>query len=87
MRLDSWPWRDRDVLARTIAEHDDVAAHWYCGSAAGSAAIERGSAGNLKATWVNNGRPVDWFAFVEAQGMAYLHRATQIKNIWIPYGG
>ncbi|MGL1682673.1 aldehyde dehydrogenase family protein, partial [Vibrio parahaemolyticus] len=39
---------ERDVLAKTLAEHDDVAAHWYFGSAAGSAMVERASAGNLK---------------------------------------
>ena len=77
---------DRDVLAKTIADHDDVAAHWYFGSASGSAAVEKASAGNLKATWVNHGRPADWFASAEGQGTIYLLHATQIKNIWIPYG-
>ncbi len=77
---------ERDALAKVLAEHDDVAAHWYVGSASGSAAVELASAGNLKATWVNNGRAIDWFAPGEGQGEVYLHRATQIKNIWIPYG-
>jgi aldehyde dehydrogenase (NAD+) len=77
---------ERDVLAKTLAEHDEVAAHWYVGSASGSAMVERASAGNLKATWVNDGRPRDWFSAAEGQGETYLHHATRIKNIWVPYG-
>jgi aldehyde dehydrogenase (NAD+) len=77
---------DREVLAKTIADHDDLAAFWYFGSAEGSAMVEAASAGNVKATWVNYGRPVDWTNPVEGQGKHYLRRATQVKNIWIPYG-
>jgi aldehyde dehydrogenase (NAD+) len=77
---------ERDALAKTLAEHDDVAAHWYFGSAEGSAAVEKASAGNVKATWVNNGRAVDWASATEGQGERYLQRATQVKNIWVPYG-
>jgi len=75
---------ERDVLAKTLAEHDEIACHWYVGSAEGIAAVERGSAGNLKATWCQHGGR-DWFA-PEAQGEAFLRHATQIKNIWVPYG-
>jgi aldehyde dehydrogenase (NAD+) len=77
---------ERDALAKTLAEHDDVAAHWYAGSAEGSAAVEAASAGNLKATWVNHGRPLRWSDSDAGQGSNYLRRATQVKNIWIPYG-
>lgn len=76
---------ERDALAKTLAEHDDVAALWYCGSAAGGAMVERASSGNLKATWVDAGTAVDWYA-AEREGQAFLRRATQIKNIWVPYG-
>ena len=31
---------ERDVLAKTIAEHDDIAALWYFGSKEGSAMVE-----------------------------------------------
>ncbi len=47
---------------------------------------ERESAGNLKATWVNHGRPRDWASPWEGQGTHYLRRACQVKNIWVPYG-
>jgi aldehyde dehydrogenase (NAD+) len=75
----------RDELAKVLARHDDVAALWYVGSRAGSAMVERESAGNLKATWVNHGRLRDWFS-AEGQGPHYLRRASQVKNIWVPYG-
>ncbi len=77
---------DREALAKTLAEHDDIAAYWYFGSAEGSAAVERASAGNLKATWVNHGRAVDWSSAADGQGRRYLRHATQVKNIWVPYG-
>ncbi len=77
---------DRDELATVLARHDAVAAMWYLGSAAGSAAVERESIGNLKATWVNDGHRRDWFDAVQGQGNEYLRRATQVKNIWVPYG-
>ena len=76
----------RDGLAKTLAEHDDVACVWYAGSADGSATVEKASAGNLKATWVNHGKPRNWSAAGESQGAEYLRRATQVKTVWIPFG-
>ncbi|MGH8010673.1 MAG: aldehyde dehydrogenase family protein, partial [Candidatus Binatia bacterium] len=77
---------ERDLLTKTLAEHDDVAALWYFGSCEGSAMVEKASAGNLKATWVNNGRLPNWLNKTEGQGRDYLRRAIQVKNIWVPYG-
>ncbi len=48
--------------------------------------VERASAGNLKATWVNNGRQPNWLDRTQGQGRDYLRRAIQVKNIWVPYG-
>ncbi|WP_029076942.1 aldehyde dehydrogenase family protein [Kaistia adipata] len=76
---------ERDVLAKTLAEHDDVAALWYFGSKAGSAMVEKASSGNLKPVWANQGIPRRW-AEPSAQGREFLRRATQVKNIWVPYG-
>lgn len=77
---------ERDLLVKTLAEHDEVAALWYFGSAEGSAMVEKASAGNLKSTWVNNGRMPDWLDDGQGRGRDYLRRAVQVKNIWIPYG-
>jgi aldehyde dehydrogenase (NAD+) len=75
-----------DVLAKTLAEHHEVAALWYIGGRTGSAMIEKASASNLKATWVSNGSAWDWWSDQQGQGREYLRRATQVKNIWVPYG-
>jgi aldehyde dehydrogenase (NAD+) len=73
----------REELTKTLAEHDDVAAMWYCGSPEGAKAVEQMSAGNLKVTWCPLNR--DWLSS-DGQGREFLRRATQIKNIWVPYG-
>jgi len=77
---------DRDQLAAVMAKHDDIACHWYFGSVAGSATVERESAGNLKATWVNNGFARDWFDPLQGQGREFLFHAVRVKTIWTPYG-
>jgi aldehyde dehydrogenase (NAD+) len=69
-------------LAKTLAEHDGVDALWYVGNAGGAAQVEALSAGNLKATWTS-AAAIDW---AKAEGREFLRRATQVKNIWTPYG-
>lgn len=76
---------ESDPLARVLAEHDDVAALWYFGSGGADAMVEKASCGNLKATWVSR-TPRNWLADAEARGREFLRRATQVKNIWVPYG-
>ncbi|MDT3682775.1 MAG: aldehyde dehydrogenase family protein [Truepera sp.] len=76
----------RDELAKVLAQHDAVEAMWYAGSAEGSAMVERESAGNLKATWVNHGKQRDWYDDAQASGPMLLRRATRVKNVWVPYG-
>ncbi|MEN8374524.1 MAG: aldehyde dehydrogenase family protein [Gemmatimonadota bacterium] len=75
-----------DELAPTLAAHDDVDALWYFGSPAGSADVEERSADNMKRTWVSHGARRDWYDDNVAEGRAFLRRATEVKNIWIPYG-
>jgi aldehyde dehydrogenase (NAD+) len=67
---------NNDELAKTLAEHDEVAALWYSGPS--SAMVEKASAGNLKVTWVN--------ASADTDTSELCRRSTQVKNIWIPYG-
>ncbi len=73
-------------LAPVLAAHDDVDGLWYFGSAEGSVEVERLSAGNMKRTWVNHGRPRDWTDPRRSAGEEFLEQATQVKNIWVPYG-
>lgn len=77
---------ERDVLSRVLAEHEDVDACWYFGSAEGSKMVELASAGNMKHTWVNYGRERNWFDIEQGEGEEFLREATQVKNIWVPYG-
>jgi aldehyde dehydrogenase (NAD+) len=72
------------ALALVLAEHDDVNAVWYYGTAEGGAAVERASASNMKRTMVESSS-LDWF-HARAEGPVFLREATQVKNIWIPYG-
>ncbi|MDB5910002.1 MAG: aldehyde dehydrogenase [Massilia sp.] len=76
-----------DELARTLASHSDVDAVWrHDGSAEGCAEVERLSAESLKRTWVGGGKGRDWYSTRQAGGRAVLAHASQVKNVWIPYG-
>jgi aldehyde dehydrogenase (NAD+) len=75
----------KDALARVLAEHDDVDAVWYFGGAAGAAAVERASASNMKRTWCETHARA-WLDSRVGEGREFLREATQVKNIWIPYG-
>ncbi len=70
-------------LAPHLAGHMNVDAVWSFSSNDLSAVIERESTGNLKRTWVNNGRSRDW---ARAEGREFLAQATEVKTIWVPYG-
>ena len=75
----------KDALAQVLAEHLDVDGIWYFGGAAGAKAVEAASAANMKRTWVwPKGR--DWSDARQGEGREFLRHATQVKNIWIPYG-
>ncbi|MGZ8398298.1 MAG: aldehyde dehydrogenase family protein [Gemmatimonadales bacterium] len=75
-----------DELAPVLAAHDDVDGIWYFGSAEVSAKVERLSTGNMKRTWVDLGKGRDWTDPRRGAGEEFLEQATQVKNIWIPYG-
>jgi aldehyde dehydrogenase (NAD+) len=77
---------ERDALTKTLAEHDDVDAVWYFGTAAGSYHVEAASASNMKRTWVDYGESRDWADAHQGAGEEFLHEATQVKNIWVPHG-
>ncbi|RAQ98313.1 aldehyde dehydrogenase family protein [Thermogemmatispora tikiterensis] len=77
---------EREPLVQVLAEHEDVEAVWYFGSAEGSKRVELAAASNMKRTWVNYGHPRDWLDPVQGEGEEFLREATQVKNIWVPYG-
>ena len=74
------------VLAKTLAEHDGIDAIWFAGDAETSAMVEKASTGNLKQTWTTRGLYYDLADSEKFAGDYLLRRATQVKNVWIPYG-
>jgi len=73
-------------LGKTLSEHDDIDAIWSFRDDAASAMAKLGSIGNLKQVWTNDGYKVDWFDTTQGEGRYFLGHATQVKNIWVPYG-
>jgi aldehyde dehydrogenase (NAD+) len=73
-------------LLKILAEHDGVDAVWCFTDEAGAASAKALSAGNLKQVWTNEGRAINWFDVKQAEGRWFLEHATQVKNIWVPYG-
>jgi aldehyde dehydrogenase (NAD+) len=77
---------DQEVLGEVLARHLDIEGMWYWGSRRGSRLVEEEAAASMKRTWVNYGLYHDWTDDEQGQGEAFLRHATEIKNIWIPYG-
>jgi aldehyde dehydrogenase (NAD+) len=76
---------DSVALAKTLAEHDGVDGMWFAGNAEASTMVEKASVGNLKQTWTSRGFYYD-LADPRFAGTYFLSKATQVKNVWIPYG-
>ena len=73
-------------LAKTLAEHDGIEAIWCFRSNEEADAVRAASIGNMKQVWTNDGHEYDWFNPAQAEGRWFLQHATQVKNIWVPYG-
>jgi len=73
-------------LAKTLAEHDGIEAIWCFRSNEEADAARAASIGNMKQVWTNDGHEYDWFNPAQAEGRWFLQHATQVKNIWVPYG-
>jgi aldehyde dehydrogenase (NAD+) len=74
------------TLARTLAEHDGVDGLWFAGPLEGSTMVEKASVGNLKQTWTTRGLYYDLADADKFASTYLLAKATQVKNVWIPYG-
>jgi aldehyde dehydrogenase (NAD+) len=70
-------------LAKTLGDHMDVDAVWSFSNTDLSLEIERRAAANLKRTWVNYGKAREWSVPAMKE---VLEAATEVKNIWVPYG-
>jgi len=73
------------VLAQTLAEHEEVNGLWYFGKAGTVEAIEKASISNLKQTWTHSEQEIAW-GTPAISSRRFMEKATQVKNIWVPYG-
>ncbi len=72
-------------LAKTLADHDGIESIWCFRSNQEADAVRAASIGNMKQVWTNDGHEYDWFS-PQTEGRWFLQHATQVKNIWVPYG-
>ena len=77
---------DAEELGSVLAKHDDVAGIWVSGTTIECTNAKKLSSGNMKIIWTNNGKKLDWFNDQQSEGREWMRRASQVKNIWIPYG-
>lgn len=70
-------------LVKPMADHLALAGLWSFGDQVLEQDILSASTGNLKQTFVSGGKQIDWSAEPHPE---FLRRATQVKNIWVPYG-
>ncbi|HUF49271.1 MAG TPA: aldehyde dehydrogenase family protein [Longimicrobiales bacterium] len=74
----------RGDLVEALAGHDDVDGVWYFAADGRGGDVERLAAANMKRTWIAPAR--DWHDRRQGAGEEFLRHATEIKNIWVPYG-
>lgn len=74
----------KEPLAAELAKHYDVEGIWYFGTKEGSKNVESLSTDSMKRSWVNYGKHYDWLT--NPLEKEFLRKASEVKNIWIPYG-
>ena len=73
-------------LAEQLAGHADADAMWCWAESDLVSSVESISARDLKRLWVNDDEDRDWLNPMQGEGLEFLRNATEIKNIWTPYG-
>lgn len=73
-------------LAKELAKHYGVDGVWYFGTQEGCKEVESLASDSMKRTWCNYGKYRNWSDIAQGEGETFLRHATEIKNIWIPYG-
>ncbi len=68
----------RSEIVPTLAQHDQVDVIWVLGHPELAAQVQKDSVGNLKQTWCPPALP--------SEIQELLTHATQVKNVWVPYG-
>jgi aldehyde dehydrogenase (NAD+) len=73
-------------LAEQIAGHAEIDGTWCWADKATIASIESISAIDLKRLWVHEDNDRDWLDSDQGESLEFLRNATEVKNIWTPYG-
>ena len=77
---------NKQDLAEQLAGHADADAMWCWADQNVIASVESISAKDLKRLWVNEDLDRNWIDPMQGEGLEFLRNATEIKNIWTPYG-
>tara|TARA_B110000503_G_scaffold69628_1_gene108515 strand:+ start:4314 stop:6761 length:2448 start_codon:yes stop_codon:yes gene_type:complete len=73
-------------LANHLAGHGEVDAMWCWADASINKQAEQASVTDLKRMWTHLEMDRDWLDPLQSEGLEFLRQATQVKNIWTPYG-
>jgi len=73
-------------LAEQLAGHAEVDAMWCWANQETVSLIEMISATDLKRLWVHLDGDRDWLDPKQGESLEFLRNATEVKNIWTPYG-
>ena len=77
---------DKSELAQQLAGHGEVDSLWCWADHDTIASVELTSVENLKRLWCHENDDRDWLLQKQSEGLEFLRQATEVKNIWTPYG-
>jgi aldehyde dehydrogenase (NAD+) len=77
---------NKQELAEQLAGHAEADAMWCWAGPELVSSVESISAKDLKRLWINDDADRDWIDPMQGEGLEFLRNASEIKNIWTPYG-
>jgi aldehyde dehydrogenase (NAD+) len=77
---------EQKLLGQQLAGHAEVDSLWCWAENDTISLIESTSIENIKRLWCNESKDRDWAIQKQGEGLEFLRQATEIKNIWAPYG-
>ena len=77
---------DKDELSNQLVGHAEVDGVWCWADSDTVAKVETTSALDLKRLWIHSDGDRDWLDPDQGEGLEFLRNATEVKNIWTPYG-
>ena len=77
---------DKSGLSHELVGHAEVDGVWCWSDSNNIAKVETISAMDLKRLWVHIDGDRDWLDSNQGEGLEFLRNATEVKNIWTPYG-